>query len=581
MSEKTLGLWIGLLFGLLASTSVPARNVALLIGVGRFNNAAMDQNNRLLGTDPDLDAVQKALVGRWQFDPKDVQVLRDRDATHERILAAIAALEQRSAPGDTVVLYYSGHGTSANDEDNLFDLPYATGAWIPYDFDPSDLPSEQRTLIIGRRDLVGPLARLDKGGRYVIVLSDSCYSGQVVRSIGRTHSTSRYLPLPKRDLGVAAAGAKPAATTVGARPPPPPYPYVHVVLLSGASDSESGADLSTPGALQQYPTIDGQYHGAFTDALLRLMSGQLSLSGNPLVPGSFSFAQGRDAVNAFLEGRHLAQHPQLLPALAEDKDDVGSLPFLRTGAAGAPSPGPAAAGAAAGAAATLHVTLEAVTPALQSAVAALGGVVVVARDGQLTVRQSGAQAELLGPAGDPILSAPATDPSLLKRIAAQAWLNRALPPGSEGLGLRAETDPGSRGNTFVECESFAFEVRLEKPAYVMLLDLDPQGGLTVLYPTRASERQKIPAGVSRAIPGTEPKDRILVTAPFGTDQVTVLAFEQAPNFLVELTGAQRFETTSGRAEFLAKGLSQTKGAVGVQQIDVHTYPAKGKSSCGP
>ncbi len=591
VAEKIPRWLIALVFGMLASTAAPARNVALLIGVGRFNNPGMDQNNRLLGTDPDLDAMQKALTGRWQFDPKDVKVLRDREATHARILAEIAGLEGRSAPGDTVVLYYSGHGTSANDEDNLFDLPYATGAWIPYDFDPADLQSQKQTLIIGRRDLVGPLSKLDQGGRFVVVMSDSCFSGQVVRSIGRTHSRYRYVALPKRDLGIAATNAATAAAAgPSPRPPPPPYPYVHVVLLSGASDSESGADLSSAGDLREFPTLDGQFHGAFTDALLRLMSGQLTLRGSPLVPGSFTYAQGRDAVNAFLEERHIVQHPQLLPALAEDKDDVGSATFLRTttpaavaGVPAAPATVPMAAPAAPAApsrAAPVRVKVESAPAAMKAGIAAIAGVAVVDGEGDLTVRQKGADVELLGPAGDPILTAPAADPSVTKRIAAQVWLAHALPAGTDRLGLRAETDPGSRGNTFVQCESFVFEVRLEKPAYVMLLDLDPQGGLTVLYPTRASERQLIGSGAARAIPGTEPKDRILVTPPFGTDQVTVLAFEQQPNFLVDLTGAQRFETTSGRAEFLARGLSHTLGAVSVQQIDVHTYPANGKSSCG-
>ena len=583
VAEKIPRWLIALVFGMLASTAAPARNVALLIGVGRFSNPGMDQNNRLLGTDPDLDAMQKALIGRWQFDPKDVKVLRDRDATHERILAEIAGLEARSAPGDTVVLYYSGHGTSANDEDNLFDLPYATGAWIPYDFDPADLQSEKRTLIIGRRDLVGPLSNLDKGGRFVVVMSDSCFSGQVVRSIGRTHSHFRYVALPKRDLGIAASTPKPAAAGPSPRPPPPPYPYVHVVLLSGASDSESGADLSSAGDLRDYPTLDGQFHGAFTDALLRLMIGQLTLRGSPLVPGTFTYAQGREAVNAFLEERHIVQHPQLLPALAEDKDDVGSAPFLRTTTPATPAaaaPAPVAAPATASRDGLVRVKVETAPAGMKAGIAAIAGVAVVDGDGDLTVRQKGGDVELLGPAGDPILTAPAADPSVTKRIAAQVWLAHALPGGTDRLGLRAETDPGSRGNTFVQCESFVFEVRLEKPAYVMLLDLDPQGGITVLYPTRASERQLIASGAARAIPGTEPKDRILVTPPFGTDQVTVLAFEQQPNFLVDLTGAQRFETTSGRAEFLARGLSHTVGAVSVQQIDVHTYPGNGKSSCG-
>ena len=553
-----------LLLCALFGQAAAARNVALLVAVGQFSDPQL-KSHQLLGPAVDIDSMQRALTDHWGFLPGDVVALRDQDATHQHILDQIAALEQRSAPGDTVLIYFSGHGTSANDHDNSYDLPYATGAWVPYDLDFSTNAAAQRTLIVGRRDLVPRLKRLDQGGRWVVVVSDSCYSGQVVRSFGETHSRSRFMALQTRDLGVARAPA-----TVSVRPPPPPYPYQHVVLLSGASDSETGADISTAQALQQAPTLDGKFHGAFTDAFLRLLGGQL-------LPGSFNYAQGREAMNNFLEHRNFAQHPQLLPAIAEDPQDVGSRPFL-----GMNSPAPASAAAAAPLArdATLHLRLESVTAGLRAKAAGLRGVAIVEQGGDMTLRQNADRAQLLGPAGDPIVSTTAADPTLIKRIAAQAWLNRVLPAVNDSLGLRAETDPGSRGNTYVQCESFVFEVRLQKPAYVMLLDLDSEGNLTVLYPTRASERQVVAAGAPRAIPGTDPKDRILVTAPYGSDQVAVMAFERLPDFFADLTGVQRFAADSSRAETLAKGLANAGGALGVQQITVRTYPAAGKVFCG-
>ncbi|MGO9993268.1 MAG: DUF4384 domain-containing protein [Steroidobacteraceae bacterium] len=539
-----------------------ARNVALLVAVGQFSDPQM-KSQQLLGPAADIESMQQALSGHWGFAPKDLLALRDQDATHDRILAEISALEQRSEPGDTVLIYFSGHGTSANAEENSFDLPYATGAWVPYDLDFSSLAAAKRTLIIGRRDLVPLLKRLDQGGRWVVVVSDSCYSGQVVRSFGQTFSHSRYLPLTTRDLGVAQVAAMPAA-----RPPPPPYPYQHVVLLSGASDSEQGADIATPQLLRQAPTLDGKYHGAFTDAFLRLLDGKL-------LPGAFNYSQGREAMNTFLEREHFAQHPQLLPAIAEDPQDVGSNPFLGMQMAAGQSAAPPLAHDA-----TVHLRLDAVSAALRGKVEHLSGVAVVDRDNDLTLRERGGKAELVGAAGDPIVSTTAADPNLVRRIAAQAWMNRILPASRDSLGLRAETTPGSRGNTFVQCESFAFEVRLRKPAYVMLLDLDPQGNFTVLYPTRASERQIVAGGAPKAIPGADPKDQILVIPPFGTDQVAVLAFEQQPAFFAELTGAERFAADGGRAEVLAKGLANAAGAIDVQQIDVHTYPGKGSGLCG-
>jgi hypothetical protein len=562
-----------------------ARNVALLVAVGQFSDPQL-KTAQLLGPPIDIDSMQHALTERWGFQPGDVVALRDQEATHQHVLDQIAALERRSAPGDTVLIYFSGHGTSANDNNNSYDLPYATGAWVPYDLDYSSTAGVQRTLIVGRRDLVPLLKRLDQGGRWVVVISDSCYSGQVVRSFGQTFSHSRYLPLGTRDLGV----AKLPATVAAPRPPPPPYPYQHVVLLSGASDSETGADISTPQALRLAPTLDGKFHGAFTDAFLRLLDGQL-------VSGAFNYSQGREALNNFLEHRNFAQHPQLLPAIAEDPQDVGSRPFLgmnlaasgaAAGASGGAAGPPGAAAPSPGAAppaapprdTTLHLRLDSVSAALRSKIAGLSGVVIVDKDGDMALRQSGAQAQLLGPAGDPIVSTTAADPNLIKRIAAQAWLNRTLPAGSDSLGLRAETDPGSRGNTYVQCESFVFEVRLQKPAYLMVLDLDSAGNLTVLYPAKASERQAIAAGAPHAIPGDDPKERILVTAPFGSDQVAVMAFEKMPDFFTDLTGVQPFAVDGSRAAALARGLAGAAGALSVQQITVRTYPAAGKVFCG-
>jgi hypothetical protein len=558
---------LALLLCLMASGGAAARNVALLVAVGTFHDPAL-KSFELRGPAIDIDSVQQTLTKQWGFAPGDVIALRDQEATHERILAEISALEKRTSTGDTVLIYFSGHGTSANADDNSFDLPYATGAWVPYDLDYSSVPAAKRTLVVGRRDLVPRLKRLDEGGRWVVVVSDSCYSGQVVRSFGQTFSHTRFLPMNSRDLGVAHVAAP-----ISARPQPPPYPYQHVVLLSGASDSETGADISTPQALQQAPTLDGKFHGAFTDAFLRLLKGQL-------LPGAFNYAQAREAMNSFLEHRSFAQHPQLLPAIGEDPQDVGSNSFLGMNSIALPS---FETGAVAPVPSrdVVKVRLEKVSAPLRAKITAIAGVAVVESGGDLSVRQTGDQVLLMGPAGDPVVTTTANDANLVRRIAAQAWLNRTLPSSTDKLGLRADTAPGSRGNTYVQCETFVFEVRLQKPAFVMLLDLDSQGYLTVLYPAGPLERRSIPSGVATAIPGADPKDHIVVTPPFGTDLVTVMAFEKQPAFFVDLTGAQRFATDTSRADALAKGMASTAGAVSVRQITVNTYPGKPNESCPP
>ncbi len=558
-----------------------ARNVALLIGVGALKDPELKEHE-LLGPPIDVVSVKQTLTGQWGFAPADVHTLLDQQATHDAILAEISALEQRSAPGDTLLIYFSGHGTSAKADGNSYDLPYATGAWIPYDLNSDSLETAQRTLVIGHRDLLPRLKHLDEAGRFVVVVSDSCYSGQVVRAFGLKSGAARtrYLALHVRDLGVSRV-APAAAPVVSARPPPAPYPYQHVVLLSGASDSEVGNDLSSPEALARWPTFDNQPHGAFTDAFLRLLKGQL-------IPGTFNYSQGREAMYAFLEHREIQQHPQLLPGIAEDPHDVGAVGFL---AATTSVPGSGIASPPAGAATpgvstpgthdmSLHVRLEGTSAALRAKIAAIKGIAVVDKDGELIVHQSGEKVQLLGPAGDPVIATTASDPNLLKRIAAQAWLVRTVPVMSaDKLGLRADTEPASRGNTYVQCENFVFEVKLQKPAFVMLLDLDSEGNLTVLYPASPLERRMLPNGVATAIPGADPKDHILVIPPFGTDLVTVMAFEKQPSFFVDLTGAQRFASDSSQADSLSRGLTNMTGAVSVHQVSVNTYPATGNVTC--
>jgi Caspase domain/Domain of unknown function (DUF4384) len=561
-----------------------ARDVALLIGVGRFSDPELDRGSRLLGTGPDLVAMKKVLVERWHFADQDVRVLRDDQATHANILAAIRALKGQTAVGDHVVVYYSGHGTSANDESNLYDLPYSTGAWVPYDFDESTTDQQKNTLIIGRRDLVPLFKDLDQSGRLVLVLSDSCFSGQVVRSLGQPGLASRYLPM--RDLGVSAVKKPtPATPAPTARMDPPPYPYQHVVLISAASDSESGADIGTPIALQHHPTIDGQYHGAFTDALLRLMSGQLPLAGINLAPGQFTYTEAREAVSGFIDTEHLAQHPQLLPGIAEDPLNMDSAVFLGVSggaaavAAVTPQPPPPSVPAAPTARAALKVSLEGATDAVRSRVSALPNVAVVAQDGEFVVHQEGKQLQIRGAASDPVLTTTVSDPTWSRRIATQAWLNGVLPAPSDKLGLQAETSPSSRGNTFVECETFVFDVRLRKPGYLMVVDVDPQGMLTVLYPVKSSERGLLTAGAARPIPSADPSDRIQATMPFGTDEVIVLAFAHPPGTLIDLVGATPFAFDSPRARLFANGLAQYHGELSLQRIAVHIYPGQGQSSC--
>ncbi len=100
-----------------------------------------------------------------------VALLLNGQATRDGIRAALAGLVQRAGPGDTAVVFFSGHGARLSDLRGLGDLEGLAEYILPYDADLSDLP---RTAISG--DEMTALLRQIRAGR-LLVLFDSCHSG--------------------------------------------------------------------------------------------------------------------------------------------------------------------------------------------------------------------------------------------------------------------------------------------------------------------------------------------------------------------------------------------------------------------
>ena len=553
-----LALAAGLALGLaLAGAPAWGKNVALLVGVGNYQAVEIP---KLIGPVADVSALRARLTTRWGFDAADVHTLLDAQATREGILAELDALERRSAPGDTVLVYFSGHGTSASDHGNAFDLPYATGAWLPHDMKWTSPQAINASLLVGRRDLLPRLRRLDQQGRMVVVVTDSCYSGQLVRSKREGMGTPRMVTLPfasTRNLQVAA------------RDQPPAYPYEYVIMISAASDSETALDLSG-NVLKTWPTVDGQAHGAFTDSFLRALDGEL-LKGK-----EFNYVQLHRAISQHMARRGYGHEPQLLPALREDKRNVGARAFLK------PVASAGALAAATPAEGRVRVRIDASASALRERIAAIGGVVLSDADADLVLAMKTGSASLASAAGDPVLEVPPSDPDLLRRISAQAWLQAMQSKATATLGLRAEIAPASRGGTFVQCEKLTFQVRAERPAHVALLNINPRGRVSVLYPLARDRVEPLAPGQPRAFPGEGERDQIVVTPPFGTDVTLVLATQDPPAFLAALGDGRDVELESETGRRLTQGLQALAGRYEASALTVRTYPAQGevKPDCG-
>ena len=171
--------------------STPAvRNTrhALVIGIGEY----LDPNvPALKGIPHDMVSAQR-MAAAMAIPAANIRVLRDQDATADRIRAEITALNARVADGDRVFVYYSGHGTRTFDEgvkqDGCTEGLLATDGQVLTNVE------------MGQR--LAPLARrADK----MLVFYDACFSGGVAGAPFRT-----------RSLNIAGAVITPKFTRAGA-----------------------------------------------------------------------------------------------------------------------------------------------------------------------------------------------------------------------------------------------------------------------------------------------------------------------------------------------------------------------------
>ncbi|MGB7266173.1 MAG: caspase family protein [Terracidiphilus sp.] len=100
-----------------------------------------------------------------------VTTLLNQDATRDKILDAIAHFRKSLAENDSFLIYYAGHGS--------YDRGTDKGYWLPVDADPDPLMTSRD---ISADDLVTEVRGL--AARHVIIISDSCFSGDLSRDAG-------------------------------------------------------------------------------------------------------------------------------------------------------------------------------------------------------------------------------------------------------------------------------------------------------------------------------------------------------------------------------------------------------------
>jgi hypothetical protein len=492
-------------------SSLRAEKHALLIGISNYNPSSNVPN--LDGPKYDISALRELLTAKFGFPAANVKVLQDDNATFDHILAELNNLKNRVKPGDYVLFYYSGHGTSFGDPAaRTWGLDPNTGALIPYDIHIGTAAEVRAKLIVGKEHLRPIFTALDSVAT-VLAIFDTCYSADAAKSI--RVQRSRYVSPSQLITGSTRAvrstdDLDADAQTMAAHQDQSPYPYRHVISLAAAGKFQPAGDISLED-LRRSPnlTFDHQPHGVMTNALLAGLSGAADKNHDGVVSHD-------ELYSYLLESSVNWSHKPVLQAAP----DAGNLlakaalaPDRSTAVAADAAAAPDVCVAAQGIDAEMVARLKTLHRIHLADNCAAGLLVRPAKDGGFDLYQA---------SGVAITEQASTADQLLARVAAepdvQDLLNLSFHQ-SFNVDLRMAPDDRS---VYTDGATLTFTARTEAPAHLLLLNIDITGAVTVVYPFHEATGSQ-EAGVYHQLGKPDP-----ITPPFGIEYMKLFAFSEKP-----------------------------------------------------
>jgi hypothetical protein len=268
---------------------------ALCIGINDYPGTQLD----LSGCVNDAKDWASALQSRGFT----VQSQLDSQATKANMVSAISALVGGAQTGDSLVITYSGHGTyapdtSGDEPDNLDE------ALCPYDI-------KQGNALVD--DEIHKLFAARKAGVTIVLISDSCHSGTVIRQAPRDPDAEGALPrfmpmgawLPEGQLPRGVTGR-----------PLTMAPISNTLSPWAGALSRAGNDLLLAGC-QEGPnnfsydaSFAGRPNGAFTYYALKTLK---------RLPANATYADWHGAIRGYLPSANYPQTPQMMGSRAARK----------------------------------------------------------------------------------------------------------------------------------------------------------------------------------------------------------------------------------------------------------------------
>lgn len=546
-----------LLFAAWASPVFATRQ-ALLVGVSSYPVSSLE------GPINDVAAMKNVLVSRWDFPVENIKILLDKKGTKKNILRSIEDLYQTTKGGDEIFIYFSGHGTSAEDRDLNFPLPTTSGAFIPYDVrEAKDLSQAFEHLVIGKTDLRPLLEKLDKGKRHVFIAIDACYSGNAVRGAFMDFGKqlpSRFLDLRSFLPDKSAKGSDSRAfgddlvhkgkevwkAKSGGNYEP--YPYSNIYYLSASGENEQAKDIPTR-LLKFKPTVDGKAHGAFTDTLLRVLiePSQADTDHN----GRVTYQEVTRSVRHLMRNRGFDHTPNGLPSVAEDTKGLTSRGLFRNvyqQKAQQIAVKPAAAAQSVPSSPDyIRVSLEDSLSGFKKYIEKSKSLRLVdSGDTDLALKKKGDKIILVSAAGDMVTSLDRpNNADLMDALEQQSKIHQLLSGNTkQDFNVFLDIQGSGKGSAFVKGEKLGFTIKSDRPSYILMLGIDSKGNMNVLYPYQPSELAPIPAQQAFV-----QRDMIEVGKPYGRDYIQVYAFDKKPKELPKLVAAELTADAAGMKLF--------------------------------
>ncbi len=514
-----------------------ARNTrhALIIGIGDYSNPEIPA---LKGVRHDMVSARR-MAQAMAVPDANIRMLRDGEATADRIRAEIDALHGRMSDGDRLFVYFSGHGTRWFDEATRADgcTEGLLGA------DGQALTNVE----LGQR-----LAPLTRKAEKVLVFYDACFSGGVAAEPFRTRSLSvggsSVTPKFTR-AGAPAACAQPSnfrtrslssqLSTSRAMPQ-------NIVHIAASRPDEVSFDDAERGGfataawrdclLGQARDSDGS--GAITvDEITACAQDKVSaaLKGHPGISGQqMTVAGNRSFVPAWMRQNFAASPPpQVVAAAPTPAPAPAPAPTPAPVAAPAPSPAPAPAPVAAPAPPTQVAVAPTVAPPPVAPVAPPAP-----------------------PAATP--PRPATPAQILAELHAQR-------DGARGVAAKARQPRLKIGQDLLQID---ITPARDGHLYIALAGSDGQS-LYLLYPNDLAQDTRVQAGRTLTLPS---KDwEIVAGGPAGTETLLVMVTD-APRDLSFLARE--------KAGPFMKSLLDDNGRSRLQQVLAGGTPVAGCGTAG-